>query len=190
MQVEDGEGGKHWKRVEVKVEDHIKVPHFPQGLSPESYDHYFHEYLSKLAMDPLPQTRPLWEIHIFKYPTSNASGSLVFKLHHALGDGYSLMGALLSCLQRADNPSLPLSFPNTQKAPKQADETFIPQALSRVLNTVFDFCSSVLKSSLVEDGQTPIRSCHEGVEFLPINIMTVTFSLDQIKKIKSRLQVV
>ncbi|KAK1431612.1 hypothetical protein QVD17_08091 [Tagetes erecta] len=188
IMVEDGGGGKHWKRVEVKVEDHIKVPHFPEGLSPESYDHYFHDYLSKLAMDPLAQTRPLWEIHIFKYPTSNASGSLVFKLHHALGDGYSLMGALLSCLQRADNPSLPLSFPNTQKAPKQ-DKTFIPQVLSGVLNTVFDFCCSVLKSSFVEDNQTSIRSCQEGVEFLPINIMTVTFSLDQIKKIKSNLQV-
>ncbi|KAI3744955.1 hypothetical protein L1987_58054 [Smallanthus sonchifolius] len=195
IMVEDGEGGKHWKRVDVKGEDHIKVPQFPDGLSPESYDHYFNDYLSKMAMDPLPQTRPLWEVHIFKYPTSNASGSLVFKLHHALGDGFSLMGALLSCLQRADNPSIPLTFPNFQKASYKQDNeiksliSVVPQALSGALNTVLDFCGSILKSSFLKDNQTPIRSGKEGVEFRPINIITMTFSLDQIKKIKSSLQV-
>ncbi|CAL9018517.1 unnamed protein product, partial [Prunus brigantina] len=51
--------------------------------------------------EKLPQNRPLWEIHILKYPTSHAAGTLIFKLHHALGAGYSLMGALLSCLQNA-----------------------------------------------------------------------------------------
>lgn len=194
-QVEDGDGGKHWKRVEVKGEDHIKVPCFPDGLSPESYDHYFNEYISKIAMDPLPQTRPLWEIHIIKYPTSNASGSLVFKLHHALGDGFSLMGALLSCLQRADNPSLPLTFPNFQKSTKSDNEiksliSVLPQALSGALNTVLDFGWSIMKSSFLEDSETPIRSGIEGVEFRPIDIMTMSFSLDQIKQIKSSLQVV
>ncbi|KAL4573127.1 hypothetical protein LXL04_019922 [Taraxacum kok-saghyz] len=195
IMVEDEEGGKQWKRVEVKAEDHITVPCFPEGLSPQSYDHYFNDYLSKMAMDPLPQSKPLWEIHVIKYPTSNASGSVVFKLHHALGDGFSLMGALLSCLQRADNPSLPLTFPNFQKGVLKTEIEekslirVVPQALSGVLNTVMDFGWSILKSSFLEDGRTPIRSSKEGVEFRPINIMTMTFSLDQIKQIKSRLQV-
>ncbi|KAI9119426.1 hypothetical protein K1719_010101 [Acacia pycnantha] len=52
----------------------------------------------------------LWEVHIVNYPTSSVASSLIFKLHHALGDGYSVIGALFSCLQRADHPSLPLSF--------------------------------------------------------------------------------
>ncbi|KVI04342.1 O-acyltransferase, WSD1, C-terminal [Cynara cardunculus var. scolymus] len=195
IMVEDKDGEKHWKRVEVKGEDHIVVPRFPEGLSPESYDQYFNDYLSKIAMDSLPQTRPLWEIHIVKYPTSNASGSLVFKLHHALGDGFSLMGALLSCLQRADNPSLPLTFPSFQKAPKPDNEiksliSIVPHAFSSALNTVLDFGWSILKSSFLEDSRTPIRSGEEGVEFRPINIMTMTFSLDKIKQIKSILQTI
>ncbi|KAI3780640.1 hypothetical protein L2E82_10625 [Cichorium intybus] len=194
IMVEDKEGRKHWKRVVVKAEDHITVPYFPEGLSPESYDKYFNDYLSKIAMEPLPQTKPLWEIHVIKYPTSNASGNVVFKLHHALGDGFSLMGALLSCLQRADNPSLPLTFPNFQKAHTQDNEdksliNTVARALSGALNTVLDFGWSVLKSSFLEDSRTPIRSGKEGVEFRPINIMTMTFSLDQIKQIKSCLQV-
>nr|GEV26538.1 O-acyltransferase WSD1-like [Tanacetum cinerariifolium] len=194
IMVEDGEGEKHWKRVEVKAQDHLKLAHFPEGLSVESYDHYFDDYLSKIAMVPLPQTRPLWEIHIIKYPTSNASSSLVFKLHHALGDGYSLMGALLSCLQRADNPSLPLTFPNIKKSPKVDNEpksliNALPKALSGALNTVLDFGWSILKSSFLEDSRTSIRSGNDGVEFQPINIMTMTFSLDKIKQIKSKLHV-
>nr|XP_043612915.1 wax ester synthase/diacylglycerol acyltransferase 4-like [Erigeron canadensis] len=192
IMVDKGDEGKHWKRVEVKVEDHITVPHFPEGLTLKFYDNHFNDYLSKIAMEPLSQTRPLWEVHIIKYPTSNASGSVVFKLHHALGDGFSLMGALLSCLQRADNPSLPLTFPNFQKSAKADTEiksliSLVPKALSGALNTFCDFGWSVLKSSFLEDSQTPIRSGKIGVEFHPINIMTMTFSLDQIKEIKSNL---
>ncbi|KAE8075949.1 hypothetical protein FH972_014629 [Carpinus fangiana] len=110
--VTDRHGDKQWKRVEVKLEDHVSVPIFPAGWSPTSYDEYFDDYLSKIALDRFPQSKPLFEIHIFKYPTSNAAGNIIFKLHHSLGDGYSLMGALLSCLQRADNPSAPLTLPS------------------------------------------------------------------------------
>ncbi|KAG5020894.1 hypothetical protein JHK82_016807 [Glycine max] len=96
----------------VKFEDHIKIPTFPENESLELYDQYFDDYLTKILMERTPQDKPLWEIHVIKYPTSNAAGTLIFKLHHALGDGYSLVGALLSFLQRADDPSLPLLFPS------------------------------------------------------------------------------
>ncbi|GAB4824999.1 hypothetical protein Ancab_007872 [Ancistrocladus abbreviatus] len=97
--VVDEKGERQWKRVDVKLEDHVKTPIFPDGLSPKSYDKYFDDYLTKLAMEQLPQDKPLWEFHIVKYPTSNAAGHGIFKIHHALGDGYSLMGAFLSCLK-------------------------------------------------------------------------------------------
>ena len=109
MQVIDENGEKRWKKVEVELKDHVYVPIFPEEMSPQFYDEYIQDYLSKLSMLQLPQSQPLWEIHLIKYPTSNAAGTIIFKIHHAIGDGYSLMGALLSCLQRADNPSLPLT---------------------------------------------------------------------------------
>ncbi|KAJ9550108.1 hypothetical protein OSB04_014153 [Centaurea solstitialis] len=170
------------------------VPHFPDGLSLESYDAYFGDYVSGIGMDPFPNTRPLWEIHVIKYPTSNASGSLIFKIHHALGDGYSLMGIVLSCLQRADNPSIPLTFPSFRQSPKayngvKSSISRVRQVLSGVVNTIFDFGMSILQSSLLEDPMSPIRSGEEGVEFLPIDVTTLTFSLDQIKEIKDILEV-
>ncbi|CAK9149502.1 unnamed protein product [Ilex paraguariensis] len=163
-------------------------------MSPEFYDEYLADYLTKIGMDQLPQTRPLWEIHIVKYPTSSAAGNVIFKLHHALGDGYSLIGALLSCMQRADNPSLPLTFPSRQSSSKPKRDSVnifrrVPRILSGMINTVSDFGWSILKSSVVEDDRTPIKSGDEGVQFRPVNITTMTFSLDHLKQIKANLGV-
>ncbi|KAH0987646.1 hypothetical protein GBA52_014823 [Prunus armeniaca] len=184
---------KQWKRVEVKLEDHVHVPIFPSKMSPESYDEYFDDYISNIAAEKLPQNRPLWEIHILKYPTSHAASTLIFKLHHALGDGYSLMGALLSCLQTAQNPSVPLTFPSLKSSsgPKITHMTkTVSQFFSSVIQTVSDFSWSILKSSFVEDDRTPIRSGEDGVEFRPITLSTLTFSIDEIKLIKNKLGVV
>ncbi|KAH0987647.1 hypothetical protein GBA52_014824 [Prunus armeniaca] len=183
---------KQWKRVEVKLEDHVHVPIFPSKMSPESYDEYFDDYISNIAAEKLPQNRPLWEIHILKYPTSHAASTLIFKLHHALGDGYSLMGALLSCLQTAQNPSVPLTFPSLKSSgPKTTRKTkTVSQFFSAVFQTVSDFSWSILKSNFVEDDRTPIRSGEDGVEFRPITLSTLTFSIDEIKLIKNKLGVV
>ncbi|CAK9149499.1 unnamed protein product, partial [Ilex paraguariensis] len=193
--VRDDDGEKKWKRVEVNLKDHLIYPNFPQGMSLEFYDEYLGDYLTKIGMDQLPQTRPLWEIHIVKYPTSSATGNVIFKLHHALGDGYSLIGALLSCMQRADNPSLPLTFPSCQSSSKPRHDSVsifrrVPRVLSGMINTVLDFGWTLLKSSIVEDDRTPIRSGDDGVQFCPVNITTMTFSLDQFKQIKANLGVV
>ncbi|XP_042521005.1 wax ester synthase/diacylglycerol acyltransferase 4-like [Macadamia integrifolia] len=192
LMVRDEHGVKQWKRVDVKVEDHVHVPIFPDGLSLESNDEYLQEYLSKIAMERFPQSRPLWEIHLIQYPTSNAAGSVIFKLHHALGDGFSLMGALFNCLKRADNPSVPLTFPSSRQGlssycNRNSFFKRVTGLLSMILNTTSDFAWSILKSSFLEDDRTPIRAGNEGVEFRPIGISTVTFSLDQIKQIKEKL---
>ncbi|KAE8702383.1 pectinesterase/pectinesterase inhibitor PPE8B-like [Hibiscus syriacus] len=159
VMVNDENGVKQWKKVEVKLEDHVNIPVFPPGLSPESYDTHLSDYLSKIAMEQLPHNRPLWNIHIIKYPTNNAAGNLIFKLHHSLGDGYSLMGAFPSCLQqqRADNPTVPLTFPSrgsapTTKLPLESNNILskIPK-LYDLLSTLSDFGWSLLKKHLQDN---------------------------------------
>ncbi|KAK7404996.1 hypothetical protein VNO78_06109 [Psophocarpus tetragonolobus] len=195
IMVRDEEGEMKWKRVEVKAEDHIKVPKFPENESLELYDQYFDEYVSMILMERTPQDKPLWEIHVIKYPTSNAAGTLIFKLHHALGDGYTLVGALLSCLQRADDPSLPLSFPSRKPSSassppfKKGFFKWFPSTVFSFFNSISDFGWSIVKSSIVEDDKTPIRSGEEGVESLPSVISNISFSLNEVKTIKSKLGV-
>nr|KYP44541.1 O-acyltransferase WSD1 [Cajanus cajan] len=196
IMVRDEEGEMKWKRVEVKPEDQIKVPTFPENESLEFYDQYFDDYVSMLLMERTPQDKPLWEIHVIKYPTSNAAGTLIFKLHHALGDGYSLVGALLSCLQRADDPSLPLSFPSRKPSASSPSSKkgfflgFSPFSnMFSFFNSIKDFGWSIVKSSIVEDDKSPIRSGEEGVESLPCVLWNISFSLDEVKTIKSKLGV-
>lgn len=191
IMVRDKNGIKQWKRVEVNLKDHINVPVFQTTTGDQFYDQQFNDYLTKISLSQLPQSRPLWEIHVIKYPTRAAAGHVVFKLHHALGDGFSIMGALLSCLQRADDPSLPLTFPLLRNDLSLNAEggKGIWNAFSGFFNTVSDFGWSLMKSSFAEDDRTLIRSGDDGVEFRPIDIFTITFCLDQIKLIKSNLQV-
>ncbi|XP_058739225.1 wax ester synthase/diacylglycerol acyltransferase 5-like [Vicia villosa] len=193
IMVEDKNRKKQWRKVDVNLKDHIKVPIFSEGKTLEFYDKCFHDYLSTIAMEKLSQEKPLWEVHIVNYPTKNSLGNMIFKLHHALGDGYSLMGALLSCLQRADNPSLPLSFPCLKPTKsvtfKKSCWRKICWTMSSVFSTVSDFGWSVLKSSVMDDDESPIRSGDGGADFQPICISTLTFSMEHIKDIKSKLGV-
>lgn len=183
----------------MKLEEHVKIPIFPQGMSLEYYDKCLKNYTEKIAMENFPHDRPLWEVHLIKYPTSNAAGNIVFKLHHALGDGYSLVGALLSCLQRMDNPSLPLTFPSREsKTNSLSNENeksssvfgFIPQTFSRVFNTCQDFGFGILKSTVMKDDYSPIRSSEEEIECRQITMNDINISLDRIKQISTRLKVV
>ncbi|CAN0896808.1 Wax ester synthase/diacylglycerol acyltransferase 4 [Linum grandiflorum] len=194
------DGEQRWKKVEINVKDHIRTAVFPAGKSPEYYDNCLQDYLSKLSADQFPETRPLWEIHFFKYPTTAAAGHVIFKIHHAIGDGYSLMAALLSCFKRFDDPSLPLTFPNN-RIRRQVDDvegggggrrkpaTIISRALSAAVNTVSDMWLSFSKAKVAADDISPIRSGEIGVGYRPISAATMTFSLDQIKEMKSRLGV-
>lgn len=194
-QVRDREGKMRWQQVEVKPEEHLRIPIFPDhstNSSSELYDQYLDDYVSRILTERTPQDKPLWEIHIIKYPTTNAAGTLIFKLHHALGDGYSLMGALLSCLKRADDPSLPLSFPSRSQ-PDYAKKSLFKKLhsdISSFFSSLSDFGSSLIKTRMIEDDKTPIRSGYEGTESQPFALSNISLSLDHIKGIKSKLGVV
>ncbi|XP_013456651.3 O-acyltransferase WSD1 [Medicago truncatula] len=197
IMVKDKEGEMRWQKVEVKPEEHLKIPIFPETINSSScelYDNYLSDYVTSILAKKTPQDKPLWEIHVINYPTTNAACTIIFKLHHGLGDGYSLMGALLSCLQRADDPSLPLSFPS--KRP-QLDSKYAKKSLFKKLcidissffSSISDFGSSILKTTMIEDDKTPIRSGYEGNESHPVTLSTISLSLDQIKEIKTKLKV-
>ncbi|XP_045821378.1 wax ester synthase/diacylglycerol acyltransferase 4-like [Trifolium pratense] len=202
IMVRDIYGKMTWQKVEVNVEEHVKIPKFPEittnassSSSNELYDNYVSDYVTSILSSRTPQDKPLREIHLIKYPTTNAGGTLIFQIHHALGDGYSLMSALLSCLQRADDPSLPLSFPSRRKT--KLDSKYANKSLFKKLclnifsffSSLSDFGSTIIKTRLIEDDKTPIRSGYEGTESQPFTLLNISLSLDQIKEIKSKLRV-
>ncbi|KAF5199216.1 O-acyltransferase wsd1 [Thalictrum thalictroides] len=176
-----------WKKVDVRVEDHIIVPTFPKGLSTiEYYNECLQEYLAKIAAEPLSSNRPLWEVHVVKYPTLYGKGSVVFKFSHALGDGYSMVSVLFTVFKRADDPSRPLTLPDMSLSPyggKKSLWTYV----SKCINTISDIASSALKGSILEDSKSAIRSGKLGVEFEPIAISSINISMDRVKQVKLKL---
>ncbi|KAK1286415.1 O-acyltransferase WSD1 [Acorus calamus] len=186
IMVKNERGVQQWRRVNVNFADHVKVPVFPAGLSPPAYDKVVQDYVSKVGMDRLPESRPLWELHIIKYPTSHGEGTFMFKLHHALGDGYSLMSALFSCVKRTDDPSLPLTFPGNSTTAKTVGSGG-PGLVSLAINTVRDFAWGLAKSTFVKDSVSPIRFGMDGVEFRPIEMSFLKFSVDDIRRVKARI---
>ncbi|TKY48877.1 O-acyltransferase WSD1 [Spatholobus suberectus] len=103
------------------------------------------------------------------------------------------MTTLLSIVQKADNPSIPVTFPSSQSSVESRNTKSIlrilPQTVSMVFKSVFDLGWSVLKGSLIADDQTPIRSGHKDVGFRPMAISNVSLSLDSIREVKNMLKV-
>ncbi|CAH9099241.1 unnamed protein product [Cuscuta epithymum] len=66
IMVTEENGEKKWKPVVVNAIDHLKFPTYPIGKPLEYYDECLTEYLTNIAMEPFPQSRPPWEIHIFR----------------------------------------------------------------------------------------------------------------------------
>ncbi|KAM7272941.1 hypothetical protein ACFE04_027605 [Oxalis oulophora] len=191
LEVETKKGVKLWKKVEVNLKDHLRIPEFPAGESQEKYDLYFSDYLTKISLERLPEDRPLWEIHVIKYPTTNAAGTFVFKLHHALGDGYTLMGALLSCLKKADNPNMPLPLPYVKIRTENTENLFqrVAKIFHIAIYSASDLFWGLSKSIFVADDKSPVYSGNKGIEFRPINIVSVELPLPTIKEIKAQLGV-
>ncbi|XP_010242035.1 PREDICTED: O-acyltransferase WSD1-like [Nelumbo nucifera] len=188
--VTDRKGVHRWKKVtQVAYEDHIFVASFPEGLSMEDYDKHFKDYLTKVSVTPFSDNLPPWEVHAIMYPTSNGAGSLVFKFSHALGDGYSSLGSIMTLCRREDDPSLPITFPSsTSKAGRKNSWSRSASVLiSWFINTVRDSAVSTLQGTFLRDDKTPIRSGTPPVGLQPMEISPVSFSLDCIKRIRSKL---
>lgn len=186
--VTDEKGVQRWKKVECRTEDHVVDPSFPLGLTPEEYDVILEDYMSDIYMEKLPENRPPWEVHLFMYPTTKAAGTMLFKLNHALGDGYSIMGALLTLFKRADNPSLPLKFPSASSRLPGLVTNYsrMSNFVYRCIYTFTDFSRGLLGTYMADDDSV-LRSKTPMVEFAPVNISSVTFSLDQIRQVKSEI---
>ncbi|KAJ4965513.1 hypothetical protein NE237_017362 [Protea cynaroides] len=190
--ITDGKGVQRWKKVEVSIEDHIFFPTLSSSnQTVEDNDALLDAYVSKIVMEPMLEgVRPAWEVHTFAYPTSNAKGTVVFKLSHAIGDGYSLMGALFTIHKRADDPTLPVSLPSYK--PRLIGEgcsrwSRMKSVASKYVNTITDSVFQVMQATFLEDDKTAIRSGKAGVEFEPISMSSVTFPLDHIRQVQEKV---
>ncbi|GLJ31640.1 hypothetical protein SUGI_0635620 [Cryptomeria japonica] len=196
---ENEKGAMMWKKTKVKVDDHIFIPKFPLGL--ECYDSLVNDYVCNLHLRPFNYSIPLWEFHLLTYKTSQAEATWIIRVHHAVGDGISLMSTLFSFVTRADNPTLSPTFPQPRKLnvlmEKKLQGTqnwFILKHFQMLWcmvlvlwYTMLDVIHCLLRvMGWMEDSKLPMRG-PPGVEFLPISVSHIDFSLRDLKQIRNRI---
>ncbi|XP_010515263.1 PREDICTED: O-acyltransferase WSD1 [Camelina sativa] len=202
--VSDGDNGlnQRWVRTNVVVEDHVIVPEIkPQNI--ENTDAFLEDYVSDLMKIPLDTSRPLWELHILDLKTSDAENVAVFKIHHSVGDGMSIMSLVLACMRKTSNPDELPSLPYQKRSSSSGSSLLTTgsrgdsrllwlvkllwMAVILGLNTFCDALDFLLTMLFVKDTETPIKGDFRSSKSKQLRLVHRTVSLDDIKLIKNAM---
>ncbi|GAB2293957.1 hypothetical protein Dimus_028171 [Dionaea muscipula] len=194
---DDEKKGQYWIQTKVNIDDHmIIVPDLdPNMESSAAHDLFIEDYVSNQTRIPMDLSKPLWEIHILNIKTSNANAVAVWKMHHSLGDGMSLISLVLACTRKTSNPD---ELPSIPKA-KQSNSSHGPAwryllaaiwlMLKLIWNTFAHFGHFAATAFFLQDTKTPIYNNYRpGVlEPSPKRIVHRIVSLDDIKLLKNEM---
>lgn len=210
-QVDDDDSGEKlkWVRTKVVIDDHVIVPDIRAesggdgggiggiGGSASSADKVVEDYVSYLSTVPMDASRPLWELHVLNLRTFEAAAVAVFRIHHSLGDGLSLISLLLACTRRtADPTSLPtlpeprLPLPPPPRPNALLDGILFMWALMVLTwNTAVDLFVLLASSAWLKDTPTPLKG-GAGTELRRKRFVHGTLRLDDVKEIKNSMNCV
>ncbi|XP_031282426.1 O-acyltransferase WSD1-like [Pistacia vera] len=167
LQVEDKtvKGGLKWFNLkEVNLDNYLIVPNLDIN-NIESPDKFVEDYVSNLSKTGIKMPLPMWDIHLLNLKTTGAESVTVFRVHHSLGDGISLMSLFVACTRKISNPNEPPTIPMVKKVnPSKSSEgfwgKFIKLWLAILLfwNTLVDVSMFIATSlSLLNDTKTPLK---------------------------------
>ncbi|XVF67551.1 hypothetical protein PTKIN_Ptkin10aG0130400 [Pterospermum kingtungense] len=202
--VHDRNGFEHWRRTQVDIDQHVivinnrldksgNVMEENHGISSEGEEDdeaAVNQYVADLSVTcPLSKDKPLWELHVLM-----AHNCMVFRIHHSLGDGISLMSMLMANCRRADDAdALPKMVPD--KTPefkgRKARNWFwffglVWGVLKMVWFTLVYVMEIGVRCLLVCDRKTVITG-GAGVELWPRKLATARFLLEDMKVVKKAI---
>ena len=184
-----------WRRTKVDVDKHIINPDLDPNI--DSPDQFVEDYLTNLTEIPLNPNKPLWELHLLNLKTSNASSIGIFKIHHSMGDGISLISLLLACTRKTSDPNSLPTMPMKRQPPKPSGGFFgwLWRLLAAfwwfvvlVANTFVDIVLFSATAVFLKD-QSPLKG-QDGVEFTTRTLVHRIVSLDDVKQIKNAMNTV
>ncbi|TVU10742.1 hypothetical protein EJB05_44288, partial [Eragrostis curvula] len=186
-----------WVRTVVNLDNHIIVPDLDPTAASVNSDKLVEDYLASLSTLPMDDSRPLWEVHVLNFPTSEAAASLVFRIHHAIGDGMSLISLLVACDQKPKILPSPAPAPRKRPIcavpPREATSAgalaFIAWVLSYALlawHSLVDLARLLAMPLLPGDPRTVFTGV-KGVEFRRKRFVSHSLSLDDVKHVKNAL---
>ncbi len=148
-------------RRPFEIEAHV---HRCPGGDPPNAEALF-ERISGLMLRPLPRSRPLWDVNLVEH--WGPGSVLVWRVHHAVGDGLALLRVLLSAADQRDPQGL---APPVHPGPRWRD---VPRGLASLARVVF----------LPADSQSPVKRPLAGRREIA---WSEPVSVEEIKAIGSR----
>jgi hypothetical protein len=149
LQIRDGHNNLKWSLREVEINDHVIVPFLDPSFTQNPG--FVNEYTASLATaPPLNPSRPLWEVHVLNAKSEEAAASLVFRIHHSLGDCVSLLSLLVISTRKASDPKFLPTIPEQNKSrDKQISSTLLTvygwlAAFWFTLLAILDYVATVL----------------------------------------------
>ncbi|XP_059312468.1 wax ester synthase/diacylglycerol acyltransferase 5-like isoform X2 [Lycium ferocissimum] len=201
LQVMDESDGSREIRLvptAVNIDDHVIVPQIA-GINMDT-DKFVEDYLSNLSTTTIDMSKPLWDLHILNVKTSDAEATSIFRFHHSLGDGVSLISLLLSLFRTSSDPTslptLPVSSSSKDKSNLSINNreniwSLIWKYLVKLwllikllFNTVVDILLLTATMLFLKDSQSPFTVA-QGFKSNRHRFIYRTVSLNDIKFVKN-----
>ena len=190
-----------WVRTDVDLDKHVIVPEIETNID-VTPDKFVEDYIYNLTKTTLNKSKPLWELHVINLKTSSAESVIVFKIHHSLGDGVSLISLLLACTRQTADPEALPTLPAAKRKNKEITKgdgsirNYL-QCFSLAFwwyirlfwNTFVDvmmFMATALL--LIKDTKTPIKGLPGSESNMPRRIVFRVVSLDDMKLVKNAMK--
>lgn len=106
--------GGYFEEVEIDVGYHFEVFGFGRKVSRQELN----EFVNQTQYWPLDFSKPLWKIVHVPELLETGGSAVVFVVHHAIGDGVSLVDVLLGLVDDSDQLKKDVRVSKRQKAPK------------------------------------------------------------------------
>ncbi|KAD2139049.1 hypothetical protein E3N88_41773 [Mikania micrantha] len=174
-----------WVPTNVNIDNHVIVPDLDPDI--ECPDKFVEDYMSNLSRSPIDNSKPLWDLHLLDIKTTDAQGTGVFRFHHSLGDGLSLMTLFLACTrQTSDADALPTLPVNKESAYIKFGSFW--SVITVLWNSILAIIMFVFTVLFLKDTETPLKGS-AGVENRPRRFVRKSVRLADVKAVKNAMNV-
>ena len=166
------------------IDDHVIVP----SLSPSLLENHniVNEYASFLVTaPPMNPCKPLCEVHVLNVPSEDATASLVFKIHHSVGDWVSLLSLILNSSRKTNDSQEPSIIPQSTVV-DQNSKSFLQiiYNMTIALWITFIFLLEVGITLLWKHDKNLLRRLDNKAPICSRRLAYMTLSMDDISLVK------
>ncbi|KAI4973927.1 hypothetical protein ZWY2020_041708 [Hordeum vulgare] len=207
IQVTDGSnnGEARWARTRVNVADHMIVPRLDGAAMATDPDKAVEDYVATLSTLPVDSSRAPWEFHFLDFPTSEAASTVAVRVHHAYGDGMSILALLMmsTSVAAADDDTkgrpAPPTPPHRRRRPTRTGAIYASQHrpplsvawvwsyLVLAWNTMADVAYFLATILFLGDPRTVFKRADDDGGFHAKRFVHRSLSLDDVKFLKNSM---